>query len=169
MKMVEEDLRPSKILTLQAFENAICANMAIGGSTNAIIHLVAIAGRLGIDLPLEKFDEISRSTPYITNIRPSGTFLMEDLYYAGGVPVVLKEIRALLNLDALTVTGKTMAESIASAQCFNRDVIRIVENPLQKGGWHGHFDRESCAAGRSRQAVGRFASLAETQGSRCGV
>ena len=90
--MALEGLRPSQILTREAFENAIRVNMAIGGSTNAIIHLVAIAGRLGIDLPLEKFDAISRSTPFITNIRPSGDLLMEDMYYAGGLPAVIKEL-----------------------------------------------------------------------------
>ncbi len=134
VEMVREDLRPSKILTPQALENAIRADMAIGGSTNAIIHLVAIAGRVGINLPLEKFDELSRTTPFITNIRPSGAFLMEDLYYAGGLPAVLKEIESLLHLDALTVTGKTMGENIVAAQCFNRDVIKTLEGPLNPEG-----------------------------------
>src|SRR6516164_8270346 len=119
-----EGLRPSHILTRKAFENAIRVDMAIGGSTNAIIHLVAIAGRLGIDLPLEKFDEISRTTPFIANVRPSGDLLMEDMYYAGGLPIVVKELSPLLHLEALTVTGKTVGENVANATCFNRQVIR---------------------------------------------
>ena len=132
--MALEGLRPSQILTREAFENAIRVNMAIGGSTNAIIHLVAIAGRLGIDLPLEKFDAISRSTPFITNIRPSGDLLMEDMYYAGGLPAVIKELGPLLHLDALSVTGKSLGENVASASCFNREVIRPLGAPLKPEG-----------------------------------
>src|SRR3974377_1678780 len=105
-----------------------------GGSTNAIIHLVAIAGRLGIDLPLERFDQISRTTPFITNVRPSGDLLMEDMYYAGGLPIVIKELGPLLHLDALTVTGKTVGENIANATCFNRQVIRPLAEPLKPEG-----------------------------------
>ena len=90
--MVWEDLRPSKIMTREAFENAIRVNMAIGGSTNAIIHLVALAGRLGIDLPLQLFDDLAKTTPFLANIRPSGKYLMEDMFYAGGLPAVMKEI-----------------------------------------------------------------------------
>jgi dihydroxy-acid dehydratase len=134
VEMVWEDLRPSKILTRDALENAIRVNMAIGGSTNAMIHLVALAGRLGIDLPLSKFDEISRGTPVIANIRPSGAYLMEDMFYAGGVPAVMKEIEALLHGDAMTVTGKPVRENIASARCHNRDVIRSINEPLQASG-----------------------------------
>ena len=126
--------RPSEVLTRDAFENAIRVNMAIGGSTNAIIHLVAIAGRLGMNLPLELFDEISRSTPFITNVRPSGTFLMEDMFYAGGLPVVIKELLPLLHGNALTVTGKSIAENVAKAECFNRDVIRSLQEPLNPEG-----------------------------------
>jgi L-arabonate dehydrase len=130
VELVKEDLRPSKILTRDALENAIRVDMAIGGSTNAIIHLVAFAGRLGLELPLETFDALSRTTPFIANVQPSGKHLMEDLYYAGGVPAVMEEIRSLLHTDALTVTGKTMGENIAGAQCFNRDVIRPLSEPL---------------------------------------
>ena len=130
VEMVREDLRPSKILTRKAIENAIRVDMAIGGSTNAIIHLVAFAGRLGLDLPLETFDAFSRTTPFITNVQPSGKHLMEDLYYAGGLPAVMEEIRSLLHTDALTITGKTMGENIAGAPCFNRDVIRPLNEPL---------------------------------------
>jgi dihydroxy-acid dehydratase len=132
--MAKDGPRPSDVLTREAFENAIRVNMAIGGSTNAIIHLVAIAGRLGINLPLELFDEISRSTPFITNVRPSGEHLMEDMFYAGGLPAVMKELEPLLHLNAITVTGKTMGNNIADARCFNRDVIRTLKEPLKPEG-----------------------------------
>jgi L-arabonate dehydrase len=134
VSMALEDLRPSKIMTREAFENAIRVNMAIGGSTNAIIHLVAIAGRLGIDLPLDLFDQISSTTPFIANIRPSGTFLMEDMFYAGGLPVVIKELLGSLHSGALTVTGKTMGENVSGAECFNREVIRPLNQPLKPQG-----------------------------------
>jgi L-arabonate dehydrase len=132
--MAKDGPRPSEVLTREAFENAIRVNMAIGGSTNAIIHLVAIAGRLGINLPLELFDGISRGTPFITNVRPSGEYLMEDMFYAGGLPAVMKELEATLHLKAPTVTGKTMGENIADARCFNRDVIRTLQEPLKPEG-----------------------------------
>jgi len=132
--MVSEDLRPSRILTAEALENAIRVLMALGGSTNAIVHLVAIAGRLGLDLPLAKFDELSRSTPVIANLKPSGKFLMEDFHYAGGVPAAMKEISALLHLRALTATGKTLGENISRATCFNREVIKPLAQPLYPEG-----------------------------------
>jgi dihydroxy-acid dehydratase len=134
VEMVSEDLRPSRILTRQAFENAIAVDMAIGGSTNAVIHLIAIAGRLGIDLRLDEFDAISRRTPYITNVKPSGEYLMEEFFYAGGLPVVIKEILHLLHAGALTVTGKSIGENVAGAQCHNRDVIRTAAEPLHAEG-----------------------------------
>ena len=132
--MVRENLTPDKIITRKSIENAIRVNMAIGGSTNAIIHLKAVAGRLGIDLPLRLYDEISNITPVIANIRPSGEYLMEDLFYAGGVPAVMKQIESMLHPDTITVTGKTTAENIASAKCHNPDVIRSLDNPLQTEG-----------------------------------
>jgi dihydroxy-acid dehydratase len=163
--MAWEGLRPSKILTAKAFENAIRVNMAIGGSTNAIIHLVAIAGRLGLDLPLEKFDGISRSTPFITNIRPSGDFLMEDMYYAGGLPAVIQELSPLLRLDALTVTGKSLGENVANAACFNREVVRPLREPLRPEGGtvvlkgnlapHGAVLKQSAASPHLLQHKGR--------------
>jgi L-arabonate dehydrase len=134
VEMAREGLRPSQVLTREAFENAIRIDMAIGGSTNAIIHLVAIAARLGIDLPLERFDELSRATPFIANVRPSGEFLMEHLYYAGGLPAVIKELSPLLDARAHTVTGKTLVEDAAGAACFNREVIRTLSEPLQREG-----------------------------------
>jgi L-arabonate dehydrase len=132
--MAKDGPRPSEVLTREAFENAIRVNMAIGGSTNAIIHLVAIAGRLGMNLPLELFDGISRSTPFITNVRPSGAYLMEDMFYAGGLPVVMKELLPLLHSKAIAVNGKSVAENVAAAECFNRDVIRSLQDPLQPEG-----------------------------------
>ncbi len=132
--MVHEDLRPSRILTRHALENAIRVLMAIGGSTNAVIHLVALAGRLGIELSLETFDEISRTTPFLVNLKPSGQYLMEDLFYAGGIPALMREIADLLHLDALTVTGKTVGHNIAAAEIHNRDVIRPRAEPLSAEG-----------------------------------
>jgi len=134
VEMVRQDLRPTKILNLAAFDNAIRLLLALGGSTNAVIHLTAIAGRLGIALPLQRFDELARQVPVIVNLQPAGKYLMEDFYYAGGVPAVLKEIRQLLDGDALTVTGKTLAENIGNADCYNRDVIRPLEQPVHPEG-----------------------------------
>lgn len=135
VEMVAEDLRPSRILTAAAFSNAIAVNMAIGGSTNAIIHLIAIAGRLGIDLPLGEFDRISRRTPWIVNVKPSGEYLMEDLFAAGGIPAVMKEILGLLDGECLTVTGRSVRENVEQAECFDRAVIRPLADPLyQEGG-----------------------------------
>ena len=135
VEMVWEDLKPSDILTEGAFENAITADMAIGGSTNAIIHLVAMAGRAGLKLDLIKFDQISERTPMTANLRPSGQFLMEDFYYAGGLKALLKEIGDLLNLDCLTVSGRTLGENIQTAKISNSEVIRSMNNPVSaKGG-----------------------------------
>jgi dihydroxy-acid dehydratase len=128
--MVEEDLKLSKILTRQAFENAIRALGAIGGSTNAVIHLLAIAGRIGVDLTLEDFDKLGRDVPCLVNLMPSGKYLMEDFYYAGGLPVVLRELGKLIHHDALTVNGKTMGENIIEAQCWNREVIKTKDDPF---------------------------------------
>jgi len=134
VEMVKEDLRPSRVLTPAAFENAIRVLMALGGSTNAIIHLVAIAGRLGIPLPLEKFNEISSTSPVLANVKPSGKFLMEDFCYAGGLRALMKDISSLLHLDALTATGKTIGENVATAKCFNREVIKSLDQPLYPSG-----------------------------------
>jgi L-arabonate dehydrase len=134
VEMVREGLRPSHILTRHAIENAITADMAIGGSTNAVVHLIAIAGRLGFDIPLEEFDRISRKTPYIVNLKPSGEFLLQDLFHAGGVPAVLRELLPLLHPDCLTVTGRSLGENIEKARCVNRNVIRTMEEPLHPEG-----------------------------------
>ncbi|HEY7363545.1 MAG TPA: IlvD/Edd family dehydratase [Methylomirabilota bacterium] len=126
--------RPSRIMTADAFDNAIRADMAIGGSTNAIIHLVAIAGRLGLALPLARFDALSRSTPLLVNVRPSGKYLMEDFFYAGGLPVVLKELLPLLHGDALTVNGSRLKDNVRDAKSYNDDVIRPLAVPLAPEG-----------------------------------
>ncbi len=126
--------RPSEVLTARAFDNAIRADMAIGGSTNAIIHLVAIAGRVGVPLPLARFDQLSRTTPLLANLRPSGKYLMEDFFYAGGLPAVLRELLPLLHGDALTVNGRTMADNVRDAPCHDRDVIRPLGMPLAPEG-----------------------------------
>jgi dihydroxy-acid dehydratase len=134
VQMVTEQLTPSRIMTRQAFENAIVADMAIGGSTNAVVHLLAIAGRLGIPLELDDFDRISRRTPFLVNVRPSGKHLMEDFFHAGGLPAVLRELLPLLHRDSLTANGKTIGENVETAECFNRDVIRAFDEPLHPEG-----------------------------------
>ncbi|MBI2158395.1 MAG: dihydroxy-acid dehydratase [Candidatus Rokubacteria bacterium] len=126
--------KPSDVLTGEAFDNAIRADMAIGGSTNAIIHLVAIAGRIGVRLPLERFDALSRTTPLLVNLRPSGKYLMEDFFYAGGLPVVMKELLPLLHGGAQTVNGRSMADNVRDARCWNEDVIRPLALPLAPEG-----------------------------------
>ncbi|MCB0836015.1 MAG: dihydroxy-acid dehydratase [Bacteroidetes bacterium] len=135
VEMVHEDLKISDILTRKAFENAIKVNAAVGGSTNFIIHLLAIAGRVGVDLNLDDFDQLGSRIPFLLNLMPSGKYLMEDFYYAGGLPVVIKELKDHLHNDALTVNGKTIGENVADAECFNRDVIASIDNPiLAEGG-----------------------------------
>ena len=134
MAAVEQDLRPSKIMTQEAFENAIRTLHALGGSTNAIIHLTAIAGRLGIELPLTLFDDLSRTTPFILNLKPSGEFLMEDFFYAGGLPALLNELRPLLHTDAMTVTGRTLGENVSGTINHNPNLIRSMDEPLNSEG-----------------------------------
>jgi dihydroxy-acid dehydratase len=132
--MVWENLTPSRILTREAFENAITTLMALGGSTNAVVHLVAIAGRLGIEIKLDDFDRISRRTPVLANVKPSGEYVMEDFFHAGGLPALLKQILPLLHRDALTVNGKSLEANNADAVIHNEDVIRLTSKPLQGEG-----------------------------------
>src|SRR5215469_7925371 len=132
--MVWEDLKPGDVLTPSAFRNAITVDMAIGGSTNAMIHLVALAKRRGIELPLKLFDEISRDVPVLANIRPSGTFLMEDFYYAGGLRALMSEIRDLLHLECRTVNGKALGQNLEGAHIVNAGVIRERQAPLMESG-----------------------------------
>ncbi len=130
VEMVKEDLRMSKILTREAFENAIRTNAAIGGSTNAVIHLLAIAGRIGVKLDLADWDKLGAEMPCLVNLQPSGKYLMEDFYYAGGLPAVLREIQAHLHLGSLTANGKSIGENIAQAPCYNREVIKTPADPF---------------------------------------
>ena len=136
VEMVREDLVLSKILTRQAFENAIRANAAVGGSTNAVLHLLAIAGRMGVEVGLDDWDRFGRNVPTIVDLMPSGRFLMEEFYYAGGLPVVLRRLAeaGLLHRDALTVNGRTIGENNAGAECFDDNVIRPLDNPLTPNG-----------------------------------
>ena len=135
VEMVWDDLKPSEIITPAAVDNAITIVHALSGSTNAIIHLVAMAGRAGIDLKLERFDELSEKTPVLANIRPAGQkYLMEDFYYAGGLRAMMSELKDLLNLDCLTVNGRTLGENLEDAKIYNDDVIRRRNNPLAASG-----------------------------------
>ena len=130
VEMVKEELTLSKILTRKAFENAIIANAAIGGSTNFVLHLLAIAGRIGVDLSLEDFDNLEAAIPLIANLQPSGKYFMEDLFYAGGLPAVLKELNGFLHKECITVNGKTIQDNYEKAECFNRDVIASADMPF---------------------------------------
>jgi dihydroxy-acid dehydratase len=133
--MVWEDLKPRDLLDARAFDNAIVTLMALGGSTNAIVHLVAMAGRAGVKLPLERFNEISARTPVLANVRPSGKeFLMEDFYYAGGLRALHNELRDLLALDCPTVNGKMLGQNLEGAQIHHEEVIRRRANPIKRAG-----------------------------------
>ncbi|MBL8339435.1 MAG: IlvD/Edd family dehydratase [Rhodoferax sp.] len=133
--MVHEDMVLSRILTREAFENAIRTLAAIGGSTNAVIHLIAIAGRMGVKLTVEDFDRLGSEMPCLVNLQPSGKYLMEDFCYAGGLPAVMKEISGSLHLGAMTASGRTVGENIASAENFNTDVIQPLDKPfMEKAG-----------------------------------
>jgi len=139
--------KPSEILTANAFDNAIRALMAIGGSTNAVIHLVALARRAGVPLALPRFDELSRTTPFVLNVRPSGKYLMEDFFYAGGLPVVLKALLPLLHRDALSVNGRTLEDNVREAKCWNDDVIRPLAMPLAAEGGLAILQGNLCPGG----------------------
>jgi dihydroxy-acid dehydratase len=130
VEMVREDVKPSEILTREAFENAIKLNAAIGGSTNFVIHLLAIAGRIEVSLHIDDFDELSRNIPLLANLQPSGNYFMEDLYYAGGIPAVMKELQHELHLDCTTANGKTVGENLDKAANWNREIISSMEAPF---------------------------------------
>lgn len=132
VEMVKEHMNLSKILTRQAFENSIIVNAAVGGSTNFIIHLLAIAGRIGVDLNLEDFDKIGSKIPLLVNLKPSGKYLMEDFFYAGGLPVVIKELKKYLHNEVITVNGRTIGQNNQTPVCYNQDVIATIDNPLQE-------------------------------------
>jgi dihydroxy-acid dehydratase len=132
--MVWEDLKPLDILTADSFDNAITTVLALGGSTNALVHLIAMARRCAIPLTLDRFDALSRRTPLIANIRPAGKYLMEDFHYAGGLRALMAGIRDLLDVDARTVGGTSLGEAIDGAQTFNDDVILPRARPLDASG-----------------------------------
>jgi dihydroxy-acid dehydratase len=134
VEMIWEDCKPKNLLTSQSFDNAITVDMALGGSTNAVIHLIALARRCGLDLKLNRFDEISRCVPVLANVRPSGRFLMEDFYYAGGLSALMAQIFDLLHLNCRTVNGRTVGENLEGACLHNSEVIRPRGNPLEVSG-----------------------------------
>jgi dihydroxy-acid dehydratase len=134
VEMVREDLKLSKILTRKAFENAIKINAAVGGSTNAVVHLLALAGRVGVPLELQDFDDLARNIPVVVNLMPSGKYLMEDFFYAGGIPVVMSELGELIHRDHVTVSGKTVAQNIENAKNWNEEVITPTAAPFQVAG-----------------------------------
>jgi dihydroxy-acid dehydratase len=133
VEMVWDDVTLSELMTRAAFRNAVATVLAIGGSTNAIIHLIAMARRIGVELSLEDFEELARVTPLLANIRPSGTYLMEDFFYAGGLPALLANLGDLLDTSAITANGRTLGENIARAKVFNEDVIRTRNDPIVGG------------------------------------
>jgi dihydroxy-acid dehydratase len=134
VEMVWEDLKPRDILSEASFNNAIASVFALGGSTNAVIHLVALAGRAGVSITLDRFDQLSRKTPLLANLRPSGKYLMEDFYYAGGLQALLNAFAPRLDLSCRTITGKTLGENVAGAEIYNTDVIRTLDNPVLESG-----------------------------------
>lgn len=134
VEMVWEDLKPTDVMSAASFDNAIAVDMAIGGSTNAIIHLVAMARRLGIDLPMERFNEISRRVPLVLNLKPSGEYLMEDFFYAGGLPALMANICRELDLSAMTVTGRCLGDNIEGAKVWRPEVIHSLEDPVNASG-----------------------------------
>ncbi len=131
VEMVKEDLKISKILSREAFENAIKINSAVGGSTNLIIHIIAIAGRLGVDIDIEDFDRLGSDMPLLLNLMPSGKYLMEDFYYAGGLPVIIDQLKDQIHADIITVNGKSHRENCKDAPCYNRDVIATLDKPFK--------------------------------------
>lgn len=132
VEMVKVDLTLSKILTRKAFENAIMVNAAIGGSTNFVIHLLAIAGRIGVELNINDFDKYSQGIPLLANIQPSGQNYMEDLYYSGGLPALIKEMAGIIHNDSITVNGKTMGENCAAAEVYDRNIISTMQEPFKQ-------------------------------------
>jgi dihydroxy-acid dehydratase len=147
VELVQHDLKMSKILTRKNFENAIRVNGAIGGSTNAVIHLLAIAGRMGIDITLDDWDRLGHDVPCLVNLMPSGKYLMEDFYYAGGIPVVVRELGRLIRKDAMTVNGRTLWENSKDAKCWNRKVIFPMKKPFKKQGGIAVLSGNLCPGG----------------------
>jgi L-arabonate dehydrase len=147
VEMVRKDLKLSDILTRKAFENAIKVNAAIGGSTNFVIHLLAIAGRIGVELQLPDFDDLSKNIPLIANLQPSGKYFMEDLFYAGGLPAVLCALDQVLHQDCITANGKSISENYANACCYNNDVIATLDKPFNTASGLAILRGNLCEAG----------------------
>ena len=162
--LVKEDLKPRDILSSDAFENAIMVDMALGGSTNTVLHVTAIANEAGIDLPLTLFDKLSKSVPHITSMIPSGPYDMQDLNLAGGIPAVMKTLKSKLHLNAVTVTGKTVKENIASAVVLNPEVIHPMDNPVHKEGGIAILTGNLAPDGAVVKAAGISANMMVHQG-----
>ena len=164
--MVWEDLKVRDIVDARAIHNAVTTVLALGGSTNAVVHLIAMARRAGVALDLARFDALARKTPVLANIRPAGKYLMEDFFYAGGLRGLLARVTDLLEPTALTVNGRTLGENLAGATVFNDDVIRTRDNPLVASGGPGGADRQPRAARRGDQAAGHGRAPAEAHRAR---
>jgi dihydroxy-acid dehydratase len=134
IELLEKDLKPSDIMTEKAFKNAVTVDMALGGSTNTVLHLKAIAEERGIDLPLDLFDEISKRTPHLVNMAPAGRIIIEELHNAGGIPGVMKTLEDRLDTSLITATGKTIKENLADKEVFDREIIRPLDNPMHETG-----------------------------------
>jgi dehydratase ilvD1 len=164
VRMVREDRRLSQVATRVAFENAIRVHAAIGGSTNAVVHLLALAGRLGVKLSLEDFDTLSRTVPLLVDLQPSGRFLMEDLHYAGGLPAVMKAMGSLLDIDAPSVSGATLRDQVADASCFDAEVIRSVSAPVKASSGIWVLRGNLCPDGAVMKPSAATQSLCQHQG-----
>ena len=164
VRMVREDRRLSQVATRAAFENAIRVHAAIGGSTNAVVHLLALAGRLGVKLSLEDFDTLSRTVPLLVDLQPSGRFLMEDLHYAGGLPAVMKAMGSLLDIDAPSVSGATLRDQVADASCFDAEVIRSVSAPVKASSGIWVLRGNLCPDGAVMKPSAATQSLCQHQG-----
>ena len=166
--MVWEDLKPSDIMSRPRVDNAIRCHLAMGGSTNAMIHVVAMARRAGIPLTLQRFDELARQIPVLANVRPSGQYLMEDFFYAGGIRALLAQLTDELDLDCPTVNGRTLGENIAGAEVYNAEVIRPLANPVSKEATailYGNLAPNGCRD----QAVRRRPALPQAHRAGAGV
>ena len=164
VEMVREDLRMSRILTYEAFKNAIRVVAAIGGSSNAVIHLLAIAGRIGVRLNLDDWDRLGRDVPCLVNLMPVGKYLMEDFYYAGGLPAVIRELGDLIHRQAITVNGKTIGENTSAAPCHNRDVIHSLSDPVHSSAGLAVLRGNLCPDGAIIKPAAATAALMKHRG-----
>ncbi|MCK4207364.1 dihydroxy-acid dehydratase [Brucella pituitosa] len=164
VRMAETKLTPDKILTVGAFENALRVLLAIGGSTNGIVHLTAVAGRMGIDIDLDAFDRMSRETPVLVDLKPSGQHYMEDLHRAGGMQTILSTLKPLLNLDVMTVTGRTLGEEIDAFKPFPQEVVRTLDNPIYPAGGIAYLKGSLAPGGAIIKQSAANADLMEHEG-----